>query len=222
MLLVTLTLSTLRARAQVSGATLSGSVTDASGAVIPNVQVSIKNEGTGEARAVTVDSAGYYSAPNLLPGKYDVSASAPGFATTLQTGVELTVGGQQLLNIKLRVGQVTETIEVTDVASSVQLTTSTVGGIVDQEAVAQLPLNGRDWTSLATLQPGVDSVGSIQANTGGPDRARRGYGVQMTISGPRPTQNNYRIDGISVNDYTNAGPCNEERSTVCVGPVQEV
>jgi hypothetical protein len=218
---VALVLLPLRASAQVSGATLTGTVTDASGAVVPNVQVSIKNEGTGEVRSVTVDSAGLYSAPNLLPGNYDVSASAQGFSTTVQRGITLTVGGQQQLNLKLQVGQVTETVVVTDVAPAVQLTNSTVGGFVGQETVAQLPLNGRDWTSLATLQPGVDSVGSIQANTGGPDRARRGYGVQLTISGSRPTQNNYRIDGISVNDYTNGGPGSVEGSTLGVDAVQE-
>jgi Carboxypeptidase regulatory-like domain/TonB-dependent Receptor Plug Domain len=211
----------LRAHGQVAGATLSGTVTDSTGAVIPNVKVSIKNQGTGDDRSVTVDSAGFYSAPNLLPGKYDVTATAVGFATTVQNGVTLTVGAQQLLNIKMKVGQVAEKIEVTDAAPSVQLTNSTVGGVVSQEAVAQLPLNGRDWTSLATLQPGVDSVGSIQANTGSPDRARRGYGVQMTISGSRPTQNNYRIDGISVNDYTNGGPGSVEGSTLGVDAVQE-
>jgi hypothetical protein len=211
----------LRVHGQVSGATLSGTVTDSTGAVIPNVQVSIKNQGTGEVRSVTVDSAGFYSAPNLLPGKYDVAATATGFATTIQNGVILTVGSQQLLNIKMKVGQVAEKIEVTDAAPAVQLSNSTIAGVVSQEAVAQLPLNGRDWTSLATLQPGVDSVGSIQANTGGPDRARRGYGVQMTISGTRPTQNNYRIDGISVNDYTNGGPGSVEGSTLGVDAVQE-
>jgi hypothetical protein len=209
------------AHAQVSGATLSGTVTDSTGAVIPNVQVSIKNQGTGAVRTVTVDSAGFYSAPNLLPGQYDVSASAAGFSTTVQNGITLTVGAQQLLNIKMKVGQVDEKVEVTDAAPSVELASSTIGGVVGQEAVAQLPLNGRDWTSLATLQPGVNSVKSIQSNTGGPDRARRGYGIQMTISGTRPTQNNYRIDGISVNDYTNGGPGSVEGSTLGTEAVQE-
>ncbi len=211
----------LCAHAQVSGATLSGTVTDSTGAVIPNVQVAIKNQGTGEARTVTVDSAGFYSAPNLLPGKYDITVSAPGFSTSIQSGITLTVGAQQLLNFKMQVGQVNQKVEVTDVAPSVQLSSSTIGGFVGQDAVVQLPLNGRDWTSLATLEPGVDSVGSIQASTGGPDRPRRGYGVQMTISGSRPTQNNYRIDGISVNDYTNGSPGSVEGSTLGAEAVQE-
>src|SRR5579862_10006063 len=214
-------LSPLGARAQIAGATLTGTIVDASGAVVPKVQISITNEATGEVRTVTVDSAGVYSAPNLLPGKYDVTATATGFATTVQKNVTLTVGAQQLLNLRMKVGQVNEKVVVTDEAPPVQLSDSTVSGVVSQEAVQQLPLNGRDWTSLATLQPGVDSVGSVQANTGGPDRARRGYGVQMTISGTRPTQNNYRIDGISVNDYTNGGPGSVEGSTLGVDAVQE-
>lgn len=206
---------------QVTGATLTGTVTDSTGAAIPNVQVSIKNQSTGETRSAKVDSAGVYSAPNLLPGTYDVTFSATGFATTVQRGVNLTVGTQQLLNMKLQVGAVNEKVEVSDLPPAVQLTNSTVGGVIGQETVAQLPLNGRDWTQLATLQPGVDSVGSIQANTGSPDRARRGYGVQMTISGSRPTQNNYRIDGITVNDYSNGGPGSVEGSTLGVDAVQE-
>jgi hypothetical protein len=209
------------AGAQVSGATLTGTVTDSSGAVIQNVQISVQNEDTSEIRSVRVDSAGFYSAPNLLPGKYDVTVTAPGFSTAVTKAVALTVGAEQQLNVKMKVGQINETIVVTDVAPAVQLSDSTIGGVVGHEAVVQLPLNGRDWTSLATLQPGVDSVGSIQANTGGPDRARRGYGVQMTISGSRPTQNNYRIDGISVNDYTNGGPGSVEGSTLGVDAVQE-
>ena len=209
------------ANAQVSGATLTGTVTDSTGAILPNVQISIQNQATGEKRSVSADSAGFYSAPNLLPGNYDVTFSAPGFATTVQKGVVLTVGTQQLLNMKLQVGKVNEKVEVSDQPPAVQLTTSTVGGVVGREAVMQLPLNGRDWTQLATLQPGVDSVGSIQANTGSPDRARRGYGVQMTISGSRPTQNVYRIDGISVNDYSNGGPGSVEGSTLGVDAVQE-
>ena len=220
-LVVVCVLASIYAHGQVSGATLSGTITDSTGAVIASVQVSIRNQATAEVRTVTVDSAGFYSAPNLLPGKYDVTISAPAFATTIQKDVTLTVGGQQVLNIKMKVGQVNETVEVSDLPPAIDLATSTISGVVNERTVEQLPLNGRDWTSLATLQPGVDSLGSVQANTGGPDRARRGYGVQMTISGTRPTQNNYRIDGISVNDYTNGGPGSVVGSTLGVDAVQE-
>ncbi len=219
--LVVLVLLPRCSQAQVAGATLTGTVTDSSGAVIPGVEVVIKNEATNEVRTVKVGSAGVYSAPNLLPGTYDVSVTAPGFQTTEQKGIVLTVGGEQLFNVKLQVGQVTQTIEVTDEAPAVQLANSVIGGVVDNRTVQELPLNGRDWTSLATLQPGVDSMGTIQANTGSPDRARRGYGLQLSISGTRPTQNNYRIDGISVNDYTNGGPGSVSGATLGVDAVQE-
>src|SRR6202163_2831490 len=152
--------------AQVSGATLAGTVSDASGAVIPDAHVAIRNVATGQVRAVTTDAAGFYTAPNLLPDSYEVTVTAPGFSTEVRSGITLTVGAQQLLNITMQVGQATQTVQVTGEAPAVQLANSTISGVVSQTAVVELPLNGRDWTQLATLQPGGTSVGSIQANTG--------------------------------------------------------
>jgi hypothetical protein len=214
-------LTSIQVYAQVSGATMTGTVSDASGAVIPNAQISIKNVATGQERAVTTDAAGFYSAPNLLPGKYEVTVTAAGFSSEVRSGITLTVGAQQLLNITMKVGQVSEKVQVTGEAPAVQLATSVIGGVVNQAAVVDLPLNGRDWTQLATLQPGVTSVASIQANTGTIDRAHRGYGVELAISGSRPQQNNYRIDGISINDYANGGPGSVEGSTLGVDAIQE-
>jgi len=219
--LVLVLLTPVRVYAQVSGATITGTVSDATGAVIPNAQVSMKNVATGEVREVATNAAGFYSAPNLLPGNYEVTASAPGFSTQVESGVTLTVGAVQVLNITMKVGQVSQKVEVTGEAPAVQLATSDISGVVSQTAVVELPLNGRDWTQLATLQPGVISVSSIQANTGSKDRGGRGFGVQMAISGNRPQQNNYRIDGISVNDYANGGPGSVEGSTLGVEAVQE-
>src|SRR5205807_3353653 len=91
--------------AQVSGATLSGTITDPSGAVIPNAQVSARNTETGVMREATADTAGFYSLPNLLPGNYEVTVMSPGFSTARQSNVELGVGAQQQLNISLKVGQ---------------------------------------------------------------------------------------------------------------------
>src|SRR5258708_37092765 len=105
-----------------------------------------------------------------------------------------------MFNSKVQVGQVGERVEVQDLAPSVDLATSTIGGVVGQEAVEQLPLNGRDWTSLATLQPGVDSVGSIQANTGGPGPGRRGYGGQNENPGLPPPEKHYRLHRNHLDD----------------------
>ena len=139
---------------QVVGGTLSGTVTDQSGAVIPNGQVSIKNVATGIMRDVTTDAAGFYMAPNLIPGAYEVTASAAGFATEVRTGITLTVGAQQVLNLSMQVGRVTERVQVAGEAPTVQLASSAISAAVNSTTVRELPLNGRSWTDLATLQPG--------------------------------------------------------------------
>jgi Carboxypeptidase regulatory-like domain/TonB dependent receptor-like, beta-barrel len=195
-----------RLQAQVAGATLSGTLTDASGALIPNGQISIKNLATGVTRSVTADAAGFYSAPNLLPGTYEVTVTAPGFASQVQSGIVLTVGAQQELNFTLRVGQVTEKVEVTGEAPAVQLASSSVSAVVASNTVVELPLNGRDWGQLAALQSGV-SVLQTQLPTGATaPLGNRGFGRQLAISGTRPQQNNYRVDGISVVDYSGGSP----------------
>ena len=206
---------------QVAGATLSGTLTDINGGPIPGATISIKNVATEVTRDVKTNDVGFYTVPNLLPGNYEVTITAAGFSTDVRSGIRLTVGTQQVLNVTMKVGQITQKVQVTGEAPAVQLASSAISGVVSETAVVQLPLNGRDWTQLATLQPGVDSIGQIQANTGTKDRARRGYGLQMTISGSRPTQNNYRIDGISVNDYSNGGPGSVEGSTLGVDAIQE-
>src|SRR5579871_3296404 len=104
--------------AQVAGATLSGTVTDPSGAGIPNAHLSIKNTATGVTRDITTDSAGFYTAPNLTPSVYDVTTSAQGFSTQVASGITLTVGAQQTLNIPLQVGQVTQQVQVTGEAAA--------------------------------------------------------------------------------------------------------
>jgi hypothetical protein len=112
-----------QAYAQVAGATLTGTVRDSSGAVIPGAQVSITDVATGVIRSVSSAGAGLYTAPNLLPGK-DVRISATGFTTQVRKGITLTVGAEQLLDVTMRVGQVSQTVEVTTEAPTVQLTST--------------------------------------------------------------------------------------------------
>src|ERR1700688_5111821 len=187
--------------AQVAGATLSGTVTDQSGGVVPQAAISIKNVATGVTRSNTTSAAVFYSAPNLLPGIYEVKAEAQGCTSKIQTGVNLTVGEQQLLNFTLQVGQMSQTVEVSTEAPTVDLASSTISAVVSSTTVRELPLNGRSWTDLATLQPGVNSIQTQPDFTAGPDRGKRGFGNQITIDGARPQQNNYRLDGVSMNDY---------------------
>jgi hypothetical protein len=209
------------AYAQVAGATLSGTVRDPSGAVIPRAQISINNVATGVARTLTTDVAGFYSAPNLIPGTYAVTVSAPGFTTEVQTGITLTVGAQQVLNLTLRLGRTTEEIQVAGAAPTVQLATSSISAVVNSATVRQLPLNGRSWTDLATLQPGVNAIQTQPAFTAGPDRGKRGFGAQITVAGARPQQNNYRLDGISINDYANGAPGSVLGGDLGVDAIQE-
>ncbi|MGB9067870.1 MAG: TonB-dependent receptor [Candidatus Acidiferrales bacterium] len=211
-------------RAQVVGATMSGKVMDASGSTIPQAHISIKNLATGVDTPVVTNANGVYSAPNLLPGSYEVSASAAGFAMEVQTGITLTVGGQQVLDFTLQVGQVVQKVEVTGAAPLMQLASSTVGSVVDSNTVVELPLNGRDWTSLAILQNGVNVVpdqSAVAGNTGSSGRATRGFGTAMSISGTRPQQNNYRLDGISIVDYAGAGPGSAVGVAMGVDAIQE-
>jgi outer membrane receptor protein involved in Fe transport len=192
---------------QVAGATLSGTATDSSGAMVPGAQIVIKNVATGIITPVTADSAGFYSAPNLLPGSYELTASAPGFTTEVRVGITLEVGAQQVVNFSLRVGQVAERVQVTGEAPAVQQSSSSISAVVSSDAVVGLPLNGRDWTLLAALEPGVSAVTTQRAaNSPGAPRGTRGFGQQLSISGTMPQQNNYRLDGVSIVDFAGSAP----------------
>jgi hypothetical protein len=208
-------------QAQVAGATLSGTVSDPSGAPMVDAKVKIENVATGVGRDTTTDKDGFYTAPNLLPGDYAVTVSAPGFATQVRKGINLTVGGQQTLNFAMRVGDVNEKVEVTEEAPVVQLASSEISAVVNSTTVRELPLNGRSWTDLATLQPGVSRIESAFIAAAGADRGERGFGTQLSISGGKPVQNNYRLDGISVNDFANGAPGNVAGASLGVDAIQE-
>jgi hypothetical protein len=209
------------AHAQLAGATLSGVITDKSGAVVAGAQVQIKNVANDQIREVTTNSAGLYSAPNLPPGTYEVKVTASGFTSVLQKGVVLDVGMEQALNVPLNVGQVTETVQVNALTPAIDTTSSTIGATVEEKTVVDLPLNGRDWTQLATLQPGVLSV-RAQASTGSTaNRGNRGFGDQLADSGHRPNENTYRVDGININDYSNGAPGSVLGVNLGVDAIQE-
>jgi hypothetical protein len=191
--------------AQVVGATISGTITDPSGSKMPGVEITISNTGTGIATTTVTKAEGSFTVPNLQPGNYDVSATAKGFSTLVRKGITLTVGQELILNLALQVGSVNEQVTVTAEAPTVNLANATISGVIEQKTVAELPLNGRSWTDLAILQPGVhQSQNQPPINAG--DRVKRGLGLELTISGARPQQNNYLLDGVNINDYANAGP----------------
>ena len=211
----------IRMAAQLVGGTLLGTVTDPSGALVPNVKVIIKNVATGVVTTVGTNSQGLYSAPNLLPGNYQVTFSCKGFTTELRTGIALTVGAQQVLNVSMRVGNVSQVIQVTGAAPIVQLASSTISGNVNATTVRELPLNGRSWTDLATLQPGITSIHAMVSTADGPDRIGRGLGAQVSITGGRPQDDNYLVNGISINDFANGTPGSVIGTNLGVDAVQE-
>jgi len=199
-------LNSLPAQAQVAGATLSGIISSDSNVALSDATVTITNLATGVARASKTDKDGQYIAPNLLPGTYEISAAAEGYSTSVQHNVTLAVGANQVLNLTLKSGEVTEQVVISTAPPSLDLTSSAITGNVDAGTVRDLPLNGRDWTQLATLQADVNTVPVQQPNGVNAPRGNRGYGNQMSISGTRPQQNSYRLDGVGFNDYANGAP----------------
>jgi hypothetical protein len=208
-------------RGQVVGGALSGTVTDSSGAPVATTQISIKNEATGLVREVQTDSAGFYDVPNLTPGTYRVTISSQGFSTQVETGVTLTVGASKVLNVVLKVGAVTEQIQVNDTTPAIQVDSSTVSAEVNSATVRGLPLNGRDWTMLATLQPGVTAARTEAPTNASANRGNRGWGAMLVVNGHRPSENNYRMNGININDYTNSAPGSVAGVNLGVDAIQE-
>ncbi|HVJ08327.1 MAG TPA: TonB-dependent receptor [Acidisarcina sp.] len=211
--------------AQVAGGTIQGQITDPTGAVLPGAEVTVTQTSTGVSRSALANSAGFYSLPNLQPSIYSVSAGAAGFAKEVANGITLTVGASLTVNLSLKVGASTQQIEVQDVSATTDLTSSSISEVVDSETVRELPLNGRDWSQLITLQPGADQVRNQSAigsaGTSDVNRVLRGFGSQMSIAGTRPQQNNYRLDGVSFNDYTNGAPGGVLGTITGVDAVQE-
>src|SRR5207253_6348922 len=126
-----------------------------------------------------------------------------------------------VLDLTMKVGTAVETIQVTGEAHAVQIATSDISAFVNATTVRELPLNGRSWTDLATLQPGVDAIHTQPDFAAGTDRGNRGFGQQLTISGARPQQNNYRLDGVSLNDYANGAPGSVLGGNAGVDAIQE-
>src|SRR5213594_373671 len=203
---------------QVSSGSLSGTVTDtASQAPIPDAQVKLIHMATGVARTVATDNAGFYTAPDLLPGSYEMTAATPGFTTQMRTGITVNVGASLFLNVVMQAGDPARIVRLT--VSGTPGDSSAVGGNVGTSTVVDSPLNGRDWTQLATLQAGVAGVQTGSAQGGG--NSQRCFGAALSISGARPDQNNYRLDGVSINDYSNGAPGSVLGDNLGVDAVQQ-
>ena len=201
LLFVSLLLGSQLVLAQGTTGTISGVVRDATSAVIPGATVTVMNVDTGITRTVSTDDRGRYHAPNLTLGNYEVQAQLSGFQTGLRSGIRLTVGQEAVVNFTLQVGDVTESVEVVGEAPLVDTTSSAVTGLVDDRTIRDLPLNGRSFDQLVLLQAGA--LGARRATDPG---SFLGGGSKISISGARPQQNSFLLDGSDVNDPRNAMP----------------
>ncbi len=190
--------------AQTFRGTILGTVTDASGAVISGASVMVKNVGTGLERSTQTSSDGSYSVPELPIGSYTVTISQSGFQTSVTTNVVVDVASERRVDASLQAGQVSQTVEVSGEAlSQVDTTSAQLGGTLTQETIANLPVNGRDYTKLIYLNPGV---------AGSPDQISDSPGSYGTFSmnGSRGRSNNFLLDGTDMNDgYRNDPAINE-------------
>ncbi len=180
--------------AQVDTGSITGTVKDASGAVVSGAKVTLTNEGTGAALTTTTTSDGVYKFSPVRIGNYKIDATAQGFQTVSQTHVIVNVGANVLVDFTLKPGSATETIEVTAALPALQTQDASVGQVVDSRNVNNLPLNGRNFTFLAQLAAGVNSP---QADT----RGNAATGA-FAANGNRPAQNNYMLDGVDNNSDT--------------------
>jgi Carboxypeptidase regulatory-like domain len=188
--------------AQVS-ASLSGVITDQSGAAVSGATVTAKNLDTGTVRTSTTNQGGRYQIFALRIGVYEVRAKKDGFAEGVREGIRLAVGQEASADMTVRIGQVSEQVKVTEDAPVVNLTTRDISGLVGEQQVRDLPLNGRSYDLLLTLNPGI--VNFTWEKTGGVGVSNSTTGNNFAVSGNRPQQNLFLLNGV---EYTGAAENN--------------
>ena len=192
--------------AQATGS-ITGLITDETGAVMPGVTVEATNVATGQVRSVVTGSDGFYTIPLLQPGQYDVKATLSGFKPVVSKGKTVSVGDATRVDVKLAVGGVEESITVSGESPLVETTHATLGITIDNQKVVELPLNGRNFTQLGPLIPGVVAAPSGLGGAAG-DATPGGFGAAtagFSVNGMRNQSNNFLLDGASNNDTFNTG-----------------
>src|SRR5579864_5695934 len=156
---VTVLLAPAGAFAQTTAA-ITGAVTDDTGAVVPNAKISVTNVGTGLTRNLVTDARGQYAALSLPVGQYQIRAESAGFAPVVRSGITLDVGQQAVVDVQLKVGNVQQAITVNAEPPLVNTTPASTAGLVNEEQIKDLPLNGRSWDTLITLNPSTTNFTS--------------------------------------------------------------
>jgi hypothetical protein len=190
------------AHAQIS-ATISGIVTDQSGAAVTGAAIRAKAVDTGSVRETTTGSTGRYQMVALAVGAYEIEVTKAGFSAGIRTGIRLAVGQEANINVVLRVGQVSEKVKVEADAPVVNLTTRDISGLVGERQVKDLPLNGRSYDLLLALNPGI--VNFTWEKTGGIGVSNSTTGNNFSVSGNRPQQNLFLLNGV---EFTGAAENN--------------
>jgi hypothetical protein len=189
--------------AQVVGASISGTVRDSTGAGLPEVAVTIRNLETGAVRKLVSDDGGRYVAPSIAIGRYEVRAEKEGFSSQVRTGIDLVVGQSTTVDITLPVGELRESVTVVEAPSPVQLSTQQTSGLVNERQVKELPLNGRSYDELLTLNSGI--VNYTSERSGGTGTSNSSVGNMFAVFGHRPQDNLFLLNGI---EYTGASLIN--------------
>jgi hypothetical protein len=201
--------------AQGTTGSMSGFVIDDTGGALPGATVTVRHVETDQKRLLVTEGAGRYRAQQLAPGKYELTVELQGFRTARVTDLTLTVGQDAVLNVTLRVGGVDEQVVVTGEAALVNMRQSSVAALVDEKQIRELPLNGRDFSQLTLLQPGVTASPSSQ------QQVDRGMGTQVSIAGARPNQISYQLDGTDANTQGNGSPGSAAGGLLGVETVRE-
>src|SRR6266403_38239 len=186
---------------QVNTGTISGFVQDSSGAVIAGATVTVRNVDTGTARTVTSDDGGNYRVLSLAIGRYEVRVESDGFRAVVHTGINLVVGQEAVVNLRLELGQLQQEVTVTEEAPIVNTTTASISGLVGEKQVKDLPLNGRSFDNLITLNPGAVNYSALKS---GP-AVGSGEGAYFTVAGRRPLDNLFLMNGIEYTGSSNIG-----------------
>jgi hypothetical protein len=184
---------------QAATASITGTITDTSGAAVPGANISAKNNGTGIVRTTTSDNQGRYNLPDLPIGDYDVQSARMGFQSVVRKGIVLTVGAEPVVDFQLPVGQTQETVNVQASVSQVETETSTLSSLVGQSQMRELPLNGRNFEQLILLAPGAISYPA------GGSSALVGRAATFSISGARPEGQAILLDGENLQDWWQRG-----------------
>jgi hypothetical protein len=204
------------AAAQGTTGTISGTITDAQRAVVPGVSILVTQVDTGAQRTQVSDEHGRYRVLDLPPGTYQVRAELSGFQTVVRNQLTVAIGKDTLVDISMNVGGLSEQVTVTGETSAVSIGSTTAGGVVTTQQIAELPLNGRSFLQLATLTPGViTSRATAKDFTGGFSN------TQLSIGGARPEQTGFLMDGTNIADVSDKAPSSLSGVLLGVDTVQE-